>query len=265
MADKDISRMSLKRLKYRYGESSGADKEAEQELRRRGLSDIKIRGVIYGYRKGEYTPKGGPYEAPVKKRVKKEEPPTELPAEAKESEEPTIKVPIMYYGKFKGRPLAELSKEYLARIYAAFKKNRKHIEKELRSRGCDDEELEYFRNKYRYLGASPEKQNPEGEAPKTKAKTRARKRRTKIENPGQETTAETPKQEPKVEAPAGDAVPQTPKRLRVPQKPPPSSRDKIFEKAEALARAQKKAEELLGEEKEPPMTLKDYVRNRKPK
>lgn len=56
--------MSSKRLKYRYGESGGTDKMAEDELRRRGLTDIQIRGVIYGYRQGEYTPKGGQYPAP---------------------------------------------------------------------------------------------------------------------------------------------------------------------------------------------------------
>ena len=54
--EKDISRLSCKRLKYRFGESGGTDKVAEDELRRRGLTDWQIRGVIYGYRQGEYTP-----------------------------------------------------------------------------------------------------------------------------------------------------------------------------------------------------------------
>lgn len=68
--EKDISRLSCKRLKYRFGESGGTDKVAEDELRRRGLTDTQILGVIYGYRQGEYTPKGGPYpsKAPLEKQ-----------------------------------------------------------------------------------------------------------------------------------------------------------------------------------------------------
>ena len=251
MADKDIGRMSLKRLKYRYGESGGADKEAEQELRRRGLSDTKIRGVIYGFRQGEYTPKGGPYEAPVKKRVKKEAPP---PKEATEPKPASDEVPVMHYGKYKGLPLTDIPEKYLAMIYAAFKQDRKRIEKELRSRGCDDEDLEYFTKKYPYLGKYPTRQTPKDEIPDQTAEQ---------EIPEEEPEVQAPQQEPKTETPASVPVEQTPQRVRAPKTPPLSSRERILQKAEAEAMA--KAKKMSGEENKKPPDLRDYVRKRKPR
>ena len=151
---KPITRMSDKRLKCRYGESDGTDKEAEAELRRRGLSDTQIQEVIHRYRQGEYRPRGWKEDVPRANPPEKQTP----PAEATEPRAAANKVPKMHYGKFKGRPLDELPDSYLAQIYAAFAKGRKPIEKELRSRGCDDEDLEYFKKKYGHLGKSPKKQ-----------------------------------------------------------------------------------------------------------
>jgi len=154
--EKDISRLSNKRLKYRYGESGGTDKMAEDELRRRGLTDIQIRGVIYGYRQGEYTPKGGPYPA-----LKQD--PTEKQAPADEATEPkaaTEKEPIMRFGRFEGRPMAEVPEGYLEWCYGSFTKGRKRYEKELRSRGYQDRDLERCRKDHPVRGKSPKKQGP---------------------------------------------------------------------------------------------------------
>ena len=148
--------MSSKRLKFRYGESGGTDKVAEDELRRRRLTDAQLSGVIYGYRKGEYTPKGGPYAHPGKNDTEKQAPPDT----ATKPKAATDKVPVMYHGRFKGLPLSKVPKWHLAYTFASFSKVRKHIEKELRSRGCDEEDLEYFKKKYPYLGKSPKKQVP---------------------------------------------------------------------------------------------------------
>ena len=154
--EKDISRMSSKRLKYRYGESGGADKVAEDELRRRGLTDKQLGGVIYGYRKGEYTPKSGPYTHSGKNLVEQKAPPDE----ATEPKAATDKAPIMRSGPFKGLPLSEVPEGYLAWEYGSFPKGRKRIEKELRARGRDDEDLAYFKKKYPLRGKSPKKQFP---------------------------------------------------------------------------------------------------------
>lgn len=45
----DITRMGLRGLKYRYGQSNGKDREAEDELRRRGLNSIQLRQVVWDY------------------------------------------------------------------------------------------------------------------------------------------------------------------------------------------------------------------------
>lgn len=45
----DISRMSLWRLKFRYGESNGKDRDAEQELQRRGFNSTELGAVIWEY------------------------------------------------------------------------------------------------------------------------------------------------------------------------------------------------------------------------
>jgi hypothetical protein len=155
---KDISRMSDKRLKFRYGESGGTDKVAEDELRRRGLTDIQIRGVIHGYRQGEYTPKGGPYLDP-------RQDPTEKQAPSDDAMEPkaaTEKEPIMRFGRFEGRPMAEVPEGYLEWCYGSFTKGRKRYEKELRSRGYQDRDLERCRKDHPVRGKSPKKQGPKG-------------------------------------------------------------------------------------------------------
>lgn len=144
---KDIRRMSDKKLKYRYGHGAGTDKVAENELRRRGLADGQLREVIDGYRQGKYNPRSGSHPEPD---MAYEEKP--IPAESKD--------PIMRFGKFKGLPLAEVPGWYLQWCYGSFPKGRKRVEKELRSRGFDDEELEYFKKKYPYLSQSPKKQGP---------------------------------------------------------------------------------------------------------
>ena len=152
--EKDISRLSSKRLKYRYGESGGTDKVAEDELRRRGLTDWQIRGVIYGYRQGEYTPKGGPYPAPSKAPLEKQVPPDA------ESEPAADKVRFIHSGRFKGSPLTEVPEWYLEWEYGSFTKGRKHLEKELRSRGYNDGDLERCRRQHPVQGKSPKKQGP---------------------------------------------------------------------------------------------------------
>lgn len=154
--EKDISRLSDKRLKYRYGESGGTDKAAEDELRRRGMNDRQIRGVIYGYRQGEYTPKGGPYPAPSKAPLEKKGPPDE----ATEPKAAVDKEPIMHFGKFKGLPLAKVPEWHLEWCYGSFKKDRKRFKKELQSRGYDDADLKRCRRKHHVLGKSPKKQGP---------------------------------------------------------------------------------------------------------
>ena len=154
--EKDISRMSSKRLKYRYGESSGTDKVAEDELRRRGLTDRQLSGVIYGYRHGEFTPKGGPYADTGKNLTEKQAPPDK----ATGPKAATDKEPIMRSGPFKGLPLSKIPEGYLAWEYGSFTKGRKRIERELRSRGRDDEDLEHFKKKYPCRGKSPKKQVP---------------------------------------------------------------------------------------------------------
>jgi len=45
----DITKMGLRRLKFRYGESNGKDREAEQELRRRGFNWRELREVVWEY------------------------------------------------------------------------------------------------------------------------------------------------------------------------------------------------------------------------
>ena len=154
--EKDISRLSSKRLKYRYGESGGTDKVAEDERRRRGLTDRQIRGVIYGYRQGEYTPKGGPYPAPSKAPLEKQVPPDE----ATKPKVATDKEPIMHFGKFKGRPMSEVSARYLEWCYGSFPKGRRRLEKELRSRGYEDGDFRRCRRQHRVLGKSPKKHAP---------------------------------------------------------------------------------------------------------
>ena len=154
--EKDISRLSSKRLKYRYGESGGTDKVAEDELRRRGLTDRQIRGVIYGYRQGEYTPKGGPYPAPSKAPLEKPVPPDA----ATEPKAATEKGPIMYSGPFKRLPLSQVPEWYLEWTYGSFTNDRKKIGKELRSRGYHDRDLEQCKKQHPVLGKSPKKQGP---------------------------------------------------------------------------------------------------------
>jgi hypothetical protein len=154
--EKDISRMSDKRLKYRYGESGGTDKVAEDELRRRGLTDRQIRGVIHGYRQGEYTPKGGPYEHPDKSPTEEQAPPDE----ATEPKAAVDKEPIMHHGPFKGWPLAKVPEWHLEWCYASFTKGRKHFEKELRSRGYHDRDFKRCKRQHPVLGKSPKKQGP---------------------------------------------------------------------------------------------------------
>jgi hypothetical protein len=148
--------MSNKRLMFRYGQSAGVDKVAENELRRRGLTDTQIRGVIYGYRQGEYNPRGGSRPGPDMGYEEKQVPPDS----ATQPKAAVAKDPIMRYGKFKGLLFAKVPGWHLAWCYASFSQGRKRIEKELRSRGCDDEELEYFKEKYPYRGKSPKKQGP---------------------------------------------------------------------------------------------------------
>ena len=170
--EKDISRMSNKRLKFRYGESRGTDKVAEDELRRRGLTDRQIRGVIYGYRQGEYSPRGGRRATPGKNPADQQTPPDEAVApNAANHAEPkaaldgdqnaaTDKKPIMYFGKFKGRPMAEVPGWHLEWCYASFPRGRKPIETELRSRGYGDGDLERCRRRHPVLGKFPKKQPP---------------------------------------------------------------------------------------------------------
>lgn len=152
--EKDIRKMSSKRLKYRYGKSGGTDKAAEDELRRRGMNDRQISGVIYGYRQGEYTPKGGPYPAPSSPPPEKQVPPGAAPAPG------ANKTRFIHSGPFNGSPLTEVPEWYLEWEYASFSKGRKHIEKELRSRGYQDEDLKRCKNQHPYLGKSPKKQGP---------------------------------------------------------------------------------------------------------
>jgi hypothetical protein len=154
--EKDISRMSNKRLKFRYGESDGTDKLAEDELRRRGLTDRQIRGVIYGYRQGEYTPKGGPYVHPGRKPTDKQV----SPNGPSDLEPAANKVRFIHSGRFKGSPLTEVPEWYLEWEYGSFTKDRKYIEKELRSRGYEDGDLERCRKQHPVLGKSPKKQGP---------------------------------------------------------------------------------------------------------
>lgn len=154
--EKDISRMSNKRLKFRYGESRGTDKAAENELRRRGLTDRQIRGVIYGYRQGEYTPKGGPYAHP-------DQNPTEhqtAPDEAAEPKAATDKVPFMYHGPFKGLPLSQVPEGYLEWCYGSFTQGRRRLEKELRSRGYGDGDFRRCMERHPVRGKSPKTQGP---------------------------------------------------------------------------------------------------------
>jgi hypothetical protein len=46
---KDVTKTSTKALKYRYGQSNGKDRQAEDELRRRGLNSIQLRQVVWDY------------------------------------------------------------------------------------------------------------------------------------------------------------------------------------------------------------------------
>lgn len=46
---KDVTKTSTKALKYRYGKSNGKDREAEDELRRRGLNSTQLREVVWDY------------------------------------------------------------------------------------------------------------------------------------------------------------------------------------------------------------------------
>jgi hypothetical protein len=45
----DISKTSLRSLKFRYGKSDGKDREAEGELQRRGLNSKQLGEVIWAY------------------------------------------------------------------------------------------------------------------------------------------------------------------------------------------------------------------------
>jgi hypothetical protein len=154
--EKDISKMSSKRLKFRYGESDGTDKAAEDELRRRGLTDRQLSGVIWGYKQGEFTPKGGPYADPGKNRTEKQA----APDEATKPKAATDKVPVMYHGRFRGLPLSEVPEGYLKWDYGSFTKGRKRIEKELRARGYHERDLERCRKQHPVLGKFPKKQFP---------------------------------------------------------------------------------------------------------
>ena len=153
---KDIRRMSDKRLKYRYGQSAGTERVAEHELRRRGLTDTQIRGVIYGYRQGDYNPRGGSHPGPDMAYEEKPAPPETLT----EPKAAVAKDPIMYYGKFKGMPLAEGPAGYLEWCYGSFRKGRKRLEEELRSRGYLDGDLERCRKWHPCKGKHPKKQGP---------------------------------------------------------------------------------------------------------
>jgi len=153
---KDISRMSIKRLKYRYGESGGADKVAEDELRRRGLTERQIRGVIHGYRQGEYSPRGRPYAHLDRKPIEK----PAAPDEATEPQAAPDQEPIMHHGPFKGWPMAKVPEGYLEWAYGSFTQGRKRLEKELRSRGYEDEDFRRCRKKHPVRGKFPKKQSP---------------------------------------------------------------------------------------------------------
>lgn len=157
--EKDISRMSIKKLKFRYGESDGTDRVAEDELRRRGLTDVELRGVIHNYKKGWYTPKGGPYPRPNQNPTKspKEQPP---PAETTTPKAAPDKKPIMYFGKFKGWLLSKVPDCYIRWVYGSFSNERRRFEKELRSRGYNEEDLARCRRQHPFLAKSPEKQPP---------------------------------------------------------------------------------------------------------
>lgn len=47
MKNNDISKMSLRSLKARYGKSNGRDREAEEELQRRGLNSKQLGEVLW--------------------------------------------------------------------------------------------------------------------------------------------------------------------------------------------------------------------------
>lgn len=155
-SEKDISRMSSKRLKFRYGECGGADKVAEDELRRRGLTDRQIRGVIHGYRQGEYSPRGRPHAHLDKKPIEK----PAAPDEATEPKAAQDKEPIMRHGPFKGSPLSKVPEWYLEWTYGSFTQGRRRLEKELRSRGYEDGDFRRCKKQHRVLGKSPKKQAP---------------------------------------------------------------------------------------------------------
>lgn len=186
------------------------------------------------------------------------------PDEATEPRAAAEKVPVMHYGRFKGVPLAKLSKKYLAQIYAAFAKGRKPIEKELRSRGCDDEDLEYFKKNYRYLGKSPKKQSPEEERPNKKTlKTAPSQKAPDGKPPKQKNVQANP-----VLQSATQYMKSGAKRGRRRRKPRNSEQlsaeDSLREKrAEALARAT--TEKMLAEKKSRMMSLQDHVRQRRRK
>ena len=148
--------MSDKRLKYRYGQSAGTDRVAENELRRRGLTDTQIRGVIYGYRQGEYNPRDGSHPGPDMAYEEKQAP----PEKATEPKAATDKVPVILFGKFNGLPLSKVPEWHLEWTYGSFTKDRKRIELELRSRGYDDADLERCRRQHPVLDKSPKKQVP---------------------------------------------------------------------------------------------------------
>ena len=154
--EKDISRMSSKRLKFRYGESDGTDKLAEDELRRRGLTDVELRQVIYGYQQGKYRPRSGADRHPDKKPAEKKTPPDKSTTPKAASD----KKPIMHFGPFKGLPLDQVPGWHLEWCYGSFSKGRRRLEKELRSRGYEDGDFRRCRRHYRVLGKSRKKQAP---------------------------------------------------------------------------------------------------------
>ncbi len=172
----DITRMGLRRLKFIYGESNGRNRDAEAELQRRGFNSKHLRQVIWDYGGIKWAEisseakliawRKKKHNRRVRKRIRRQEREACRRQAHKDkmlrekaggcATEP--KPRIIYFGKYKGSLMSEVPDNYLAWCYGSFSGLRKEIGRELRSRGCDREDLEYITTRYRHLGKYPKKQ-----------------------------------------------------------------------------------------------------------
>lgn len=176
--DRRKKRNGLRLLRLRYGASNGEDREAEDALRRMGFNSKDRQQVIWDYYQSLWREaKREANKLAKKRRVrvknaknrrrrerrKENRRQARIDAVAQQKVDGATseqKTRVIYFGRYKGSPMAKVPADYLAWCFGSFSGTRREIGAELRSRGFVNEDLERIKNLYPFRSKYPQKQAP---------------------------------------------------------------------------------------------------------